>query len=395
MKQVAWCLVAFLSVTFLSCKKEGTVTPVGPGPDTIPQVSEYLVKAKESHQYTVNNLLTSFGSYRVNSTTSPGISYEWYVASQLYADIAMVSIGDSNYYPYMDKTFTWLQNMWDKAGADGGYFAQANIDGSGAAGDKYVDDNSLTGVIYLAAYDVTTGTTKQQYLDKAKACANWIIKSGLWDNFQGGGFWWSTQKIYKPTQTNGLALQLFLELYKITGDELYKGWADSIMSWLNSNMFDASKGLFIWQFDNTGKRYSTIFTYDNAIMLEAFLLYADITKDNSYLGKAQGLANAMNKVLWSSTYNTYIFNTDDIRVTPAWCGWASQALIRLYEVDGNASWLSYAKGNINTINAVLRDASSHGYYQFASLNGAGRYPNMEGVDVAWMQRVQALLSRYK
>jgi len=153
--------------------------------------------------------------------------------------------------------------------------------------------------------------------------------------------------------------------------------------------------LFFWQYDSTGKKYPTIFTYDNAIMIEAYLLYADVMHDNSYLSKAQALGNAMNKTLWNGNHNLYVFNTDDVRITPAWCGWASQAMIKLYEADKNISWLAYAKGNIDAINVVLRDASSHGYYQFAGLDGAGRYTNMEGVDAAWMQRVQALLSQYK
>lgn len=399
MKHICWSLVAFVVATFASCgKNDSPVTPPGNGGDTTttpPQVSAYLTLAKETHDFSINNLLTSYNSYRVNTTTNPNIAWEWYNSSQVYADAAMVAIGDTSYLSYMNKTTAWLQNMWDKSDPDGGYFAQSDLDGSGAAGDKYVDDNSLTGVIYLAAYDVTTGATKADYLNKAQACANWIINSGLWDNSQGGGFWWSTQKVYKPTQTNGLALQLFSRLYKITGNVLYKQWADAVLNWLNSTMYDATKGLYIWQYDNTGKKYSTIFTYDNAIIIDAFLYYGDAMNDDSYVNKAQAIGNAMNTVLWNSNYNLYIFNTDDIRITPAWCGWASQAMIHLYEKDGNNLWLSYAKGNIDAINVVLRDASSHGYYQFAGLNGAGRYTNMEGVDAAWMQRVQALLSQYK
>jgi uncharacterized protein YyaL (SSP411 family) len=295
----------------------------------------------------------------------------------------------------MNKTFKWLDNLWDKTDVNGGYFAFANLDGSGSAGIKYIDDNSLTGVIFLEAYNVTSGSIKQQYLDKAKACANWIINSGLWDNNFGGGFWWNTDKPVKSTQTNGLVLQLFLRLYDITHESIYKDWADSVNNWLRSIMYDASTGLFFWQYDNTGKKYPTIFTYDNAIMIEAYLLYADVMHDNSYLSKAQALGNAMNKTLWNGNHNVYEFNTDDARITPAWCGWASQAMIKLYEADKNISWLAYAKGNIDAINVVLRDAASHGYYQFAALDGAGRYTNMEGVDAAWMQRVQALLSQYK
>jgi uncharacterized protein YyaL (SSP411 family) len=117
--------------------------------------------------------------------------------------------------------------------------------------------------------------------------------------------------------------------------------------------------------------------------------------DAGYLAKAQAIGNAMNKTLWDGAHNVYIFNTSDIRINPAWCGWASQAMIKLYEADKNTSWLNYAKGNIDAINVVLRDPNSHGYYQFAGLDGAGRYTNIEGVDQAWMQRVQALLSKYR
>lgn len=390
--------VVFAMMVFVACSKsDNAVTPPsqGGGDTSQPQVSEYLIKAKETHDFVINNLLTSYNSYRVNTTTNTNSAFEWYTASQLYADAAMVSLGDTSYLPYMNKTFKWLDNLWDKTDVNGGYFAFANLDGSGSGGIKYVDDNSLTGVIFLEAYNVTSGSIKQEYLDKAKACANWIINSGLWDNNFNGGFWWRTDKPVKSTQTNGLVLQLFLRLYGITHESIYKDWADAVNNWLRNNMYDASTGLFFWQYDSTGKKYPTIFTYDNAIMLEAYLLYADVMHDNSYLSKAEALGNAMNKTLWNGNHNLYVFNTDDVRITPAWCGWASQAMIKLYEADKNISWLAYAKGNIDAINVVLRDASSHGYYQFAGLDGAGRYTNMEGVDAAWMQRVQALLSKHK
>ena len=285
--------------------------------------------------------------------------------------------------------------MDGKYDPNGGYFAAAQLDGSGASGTKYVDDNSLSGMVYLEAYDVTSGADKTAYLAKAEACANWIIKSGLWDNSLGGGFWWNTEKPVKSTQTNGLVLQLFLRLYLITGQTVYRDWAISVNNWLTGKMYDSSTGLFIWQYDNTGKKFPEIFTYDNAIMLEAYLWYSKAMNDPAYINKAEAIANAMNKTLWDGAHNVYVFNTADKRINPAWCGWASQSMIRLYEADKNISWLAYAKGNIDAINTVLRDPGSKGYYQFAGLDGAGRYSNFEGVDQAWMQRIQALLSKYK
>ena len=220
MKKFLCGCLAVVIIAAASCSKD-TITPappVTPPVDTTPVVPvSYLTLANETHGFIVGNLMTQYSSYRANTTSHSTVAYEWYNASQIYADAAMVGAGDSSYLSYMNNTFKWMDNMWDKADPNGGYFAACNLNGSGAGGDKYVDDNGLTGMVFLEAYDVTTGADKQAYLDKAKACGGWIMNSGLWDNTYGGGFWWSTAKTFKPTQANGVALQLFLRLYNITG----------------------------------------------------------------------------------------------------------------------------------------------------------------------------------
>lgn len=387
-----------MAIAVSSCSKDKTTTdPGNTGNDTTStgNTSAYLTKAQQTAGFIETNLLTVYNSYRVNTTTSANTAYEWYNASQIYADAAMIANGDTTYAGKMKKTYSWLQNLWDRADANGGYFAFANLDGTGSSGTKYVDDNSLTGVAYLDAYDNTSGADKTAYLNSAESCAGWLMNSGLWDNTFGGGFWWSTDKTYKPTQSNGLALQLFLRLYQITGEQQYHDWAININNWLNSKMYDSNNGLYIWQIEVNGTVDNQNFTYDNAIMLEADLLYRESMKDDSYLAKAQALGNAMITTLWNAAHNVFIFNTTDIRMNPTYCGWASQAMIRLYEADNNPAWLGYAKGNIDAINLVLRDGASYGYYQYAGLDGTGRYTNMEGVDQAWMQRVQVMLSKYK
>jgi uncharacterized protein YyaL (SSP411 family) len=396
-------LLAVVALTLITaCEDKQQPSPVVK-PDTtkpttpVPTVSRYLTAAKKTHAYVLANLLTPYKSYRVNATTDPTSAFEWYNVSQIYADAAMVKLGETSHTTYMNDSFNWMSHMWDDARPNGGYFGFVRIDGSEKGSDtlKYIDDNALSGVVYLEAYEVSTGAQKAAYLDKAKACANWLIKSGTWDNTFDGGFWWNTAKTVKPTQSNGLAMQLFTRLYAITGESVYREWASAVDKWLSTKLYESSTGLFVWQIDRAGKRFTEKFTYDNAIMVEAFLLYGEVMKDASYLVKAQALGNAMNRTLWDKTHNVYIFNTSDLRISPAWCGWGSQAMIKLYESDKNTSWLGYAQGNIDAINTVLRDASTNGYYQFATLNGAGRYANIEGVDVAWMQRIQALLSKYR
>lgn len=405
MRKRSFIFFALPLVLLFSCgKSHVTPTPIktdttgntgGGGTNPPPAGSTYLANAQSTHSFITSFYLTAYGSYRVNTTTNTTQAFEWYNASQLYADAAMVASGDNSYAPYMNNTFQWLQNLWDKSDKNGGYFAGGNLDGSGASGTKYVDDNSLTGVAYLAAYDVTTGTTQAQYLTAAENIANWLINSGLWDTSFGGGFWWNTDKPVKPTQSNAIALQFFLRLYQITGQSVYHDWAVQINTWLNTKMLDSATGLYIWQIESNGTLDTYKFTYDNAIMVDAELLWAKVMNDNSYLGKAQALGNAMINTLYNKTYNVFIFNTNDIRVNGCYCGWASQAMIDLYVADGNSNWLTYAKANIDRINLVLKSSSNNGYYQYASLDGAGRYTNMEGVDQAWMQRVQVLLSKYK
>ncbi|NTE04470.1 hypothetical protein G6M26_05660 [Agrobacterium tumefaciens] len=402
MKKIFLNTLLILSIFFwAACKKDSAVAPVTPPPVVPPATGpgasvDYLKQAQETHIFTINNLLTASYGYRANTTTHANNCYEWYNVSQIYADAAMVGIGQTKHLAYMNNTFKFMENMWDKKDLRGGYFASVNLDGSGAGGDKYVDDNALSGMVYLEAYEVTTGADKQAYLTKAKACGDWLISSGLWDNVYGGGFYWNTLKPDKPTQTNGLTLQLFLKLYSLTGESIYRDWAKQVNDWLNAKMYDPITGLYIWKIDGLGegKRHTDKFTYDNAIMVEAFILYSKIMNDPAYLTRAQNLGKAMNMTLWNAAWKGYIFNTNETRINPAWCAWGSQAMIRLYEADKNESWLVYAKENINRLNIANRNQTTFGYYFFAGFDGQNRSPEIETVDQAWMQRIQALLSKY-
>jgi uncharacterized protein YyaL (SSP411 family) len=308
----------------------------------------------------------------------------------------MVRYGDARYTSYMNNTFAWMNNMWNHGSSVGGYFAAANVDGSGQGGGQYVDDNSLTGIVYLDCYDVTSGTTQANYLTAAENIANWLMYSGQWDTTYGGGFWWSDSKQVKPTQSNGLAMQLFLRLYQITGRTYYRDWANSVKNWLESQMYDSSDGLYLWQIESGGVKEYTKFTYDNGIMIEADLLYDRVMGDTSYLKKAEALARNMNALLWNSTSKVYEINTADIRVNPTWSGWASQSFIKLYQADGNTTWLDYAQANIDFINAHLRNNTTYGYYQYCNIDGTNvDTTHIEGVDQAWMQRIQSMMANYR
>jgi hypothetical protein len=406
-KQLHVASLIFMGIIFVSCHEE--IEKAEPRPETntinysktkdnanarVPN-SVYWNRANQTHDFVVGNLLTPFNSYRANTTTHVNNAWEWYQISQILADAEMIRQGDLRYASYMNNTYSWMGNMWHNASPIGGYFASANLDGSGAAGDKYIDDNALTGVIYLECYNVTTGTQQTNYLNSAKATANWLMNSNMWDNTFGGGFWWNTTKPVKPTQSNGLAMQLFIRLYRITGQSYYLNWANSVRTWLEANMYDTTDGLFIWQIEANGTKRMDKFTYDNAIMIEAYLDFYNSTGDNNYRIKAINLAIKLNTKLWDYGKNVYKFNTNDPRVNPAWCGWASQSMIKLYKNDPNPAWLDYAKKNIDFLNTYNRNASNGGYCAFTNLNGTISDNRYEGVDQAWMQRINAQMAEYQ
>jgi uncharacterized protein YyaL (SSP411 family) len=160
-------------------------------------------------------------------------------------------------------------------------------------------------------------------------------------------------------------------------------------------MYDPTDGLFIWQIEANGTKRMEKFTYDNAIMIEAYLDFYNVTGDNSYRIKAINLAIKLNTKLWDYGQNVYKFNTNDPRVNPAWCGWGSQAMIKLYKNDPNTAWLDYAKKNIDFLNTYNRNTSNGGYYTFTNLNGTISDNRVEGVDQAWMQRINAEMAEYQ
>jgi uncharacterized protein YyaL (SSP411 family) len=369
-----------------------TLTLIIVTPSACFATSAYWTKAEQTHDFVVGNLLTSYNSYSI--TPGSSTTYTWYNVSQMDADANMIQQGDTRYASYMNNTYSFMSHLWDTGSKNGGYYAAANISGSGAGGAQYVDDNSLTGVAYLDAYQASSGSQQAAYLASAEAIANWLMNSGQWDTTCGGGFWWSTAKTVKPTQSNGLAMQLFLRLYGITGKSYYSQWATSIKSWLETKMH-GSNGLYIWQLSNTCAAQTTNFTYDNAIMIEADLLWASTMSDASYITKAENIATSMNSVLWSTTYKVYQFTSNDAVVNVTWCVWASEALVRLYQADGDSTWLTYAQENIDYMNNHLRDNSNYGYYDQCKLDGSNRSSTFEEVDQAWMERTQGLLSQYR
>src|SRR5205823_8056308 len=131
MKIQICCGIAALTLVLASCGKSKVTPDNGSNPGNTGGTgggtaggttteSVYLTNAKATHAFITSGYATSYGSYRVNTTTNTNGAFEWYVASQLYADAAMVSQGDASYQASMNNTFSWLGKLVDKTDANGG-----------------------------------------------------------------------------------------------------------------------------------------------------------------------------------------------------------------------------------------------------------------------------------
>ena len=115
-------------------------------------------------------------AYR-RSTAEPGIADQWYVASQLWADAALLRATDharlestagsdilpQNWDPqdtrcHVDKGFSFLDRLWDYTSA--GYFPHSNPVGTDVdtVAARYGDDNSVGGLALLVAAEIQNRT---------------------------------------------------------------------------------------------------------------------------------------------------------------------------------------------------------------------------------------------
>jgi len=73
----------------------------------------------------------------------------------------------------------------------------------------------------------------------------------------------------------------------------------------------------------------------------------------------------------------------------------TEAFVRLYETDRDPAWLDDAQANVDMLNLFLRDPTTGGYFSECRVDGSNRTTLQQCVDQSWMQRAQALLSRYR
>jgi len=240
------------------------------------------------------------------------------------------------------------------------------------ASSRFYDDNEWVAIAYLDAYN---RTHKQKYLDVSKMIWR-FIESGI-DTVSGSGVYWKEGDMKsKNTCSNGPAIIVALELYKITGQKQYLQKALDLYKWTNKYL-QSPEGTY---YDNIAvpslKVAKAEFTYNTGTMLQSNALLFQITKGHKYLAEAQRIAKAGKERFFKNGRlpNEYWFNAVLLR-----------GYIALYKIDKNKDWIGFFEEDANNIWNTERGAD----------NLLGKEPAKRLIDQGAMIEIYARLQQIR
>ena len=235
---------------------------------------------------------------------------------------------------------------------------------------RFYDDNEWVAIAYLDAYN---RNHKKKYLEVSQMIYRFII-GGL-DTAAGGGIYWKEgDKSTKNTCSNGPAILVALQLYRITNNAAYLNKALEIYKWTNENL-QSPEGLY---YDNikisSGKIGKAFYTYNLGTMLQSNVLLYEITKDKKYLTEAERVALAGKTHFFKDGRlpNEYWFNAVMFR-----------GYEELYKADKNKGWITFFAEDADHIWEKERDAD----------HMLGTKPAKRLIDQAAMIEIYARLQR--
>ena len=385
----------------------------------------YAERALRTQRYTMAHLANlprlercgwvAFIGYERNDGSV--LSDAWYDAAQLQADAAMVRLGQIEQSCVLHKTAAFFDLVAAPLPA-GGYYPRADVDGQNlSSAHLYADDTALIGLALLEARDASTDEVERaRLLERAEHAAVLLTDAGLWDETFGGGVWWNSRRGLsaegKPAQTTALAAQLFLRLYEATGEPRHAEWARACLDWLEARLVDPIRRLYHytirhWDMPNQGGEYreESLFNYDQGIMIEVHVLAERLLEPGGgHLERAREVATGMQSTFWDSDLGGYRINGDRPDVSAAYGAWVTQSLLALHAADPNPLWLTWARANLDAMEAHLVEAPEDGYANlYFRCEDPKRIGCQDGerwsydptrylVSQAWMQRAQALLA---
>ena len=161
----------------------------------------------------------------------------------------------------------------------------------GPGGATYYDDNAWVGLNLVHAYQETS-RTKDLTLAQDEfdfAVAGWDASST--DGCPGGIFWEDVAGSQRNATANGANAELGAELALLTNDSSDLTWAERIYQWAVTCL-GTSSGLYDDHVEPNGSVDSTVWSYNQGVMVGAGVLLDKATGTGAYLTQAEQTASA-------------------------------------------------------------------------------------------------------
>jgi hypothetical protein len=239
------------------------------------------------------------GLYRerlpVAATDNP-YSYEWPFSQVHVATLDLTGVPGrvgASFRDDLAARAVGQQRYWSTRGTTGvpGYASYVEKP-YGSGGDFFYDDNEWVGLLdvqqYLMAGDRAALADAERVFT--------LIRSG-WDtdttHAAAGGVFWTqaTWSVDRNTVSNMPGAELGLRLYQLTGRRSYLDFSLRMYEWTNRNLL-APDGLYWDHLDLAGTVQKTHWSYNQGVPVGVNVLLYRITRDRTYLRRAQAIARA-------------------------------------------------------------------------------------------------------
>ena len=210
----------------------------------------------------------------------------------------------------------------------------------GPGGATYFDDNAWVGLNLIHDYLLTSNRTD---LTLAQNELNFIISgwdTNNTDGCPGGVLWEDIAGSQRNTSANGAGAALAVELDRLTGNTSDLALATSMYQWVATCLGTAS-GLYNDHVNPNGSVNTTIWSYNQGVMVGAGVLLYKLTGNSTYLNQAEQTAAA------AASY----FGTGTVLVNqgPAFNAIYFRNLFLLNQIVPNAAYASEAQSFASTM----------------------------------------------
>ena len=194
--------------------------------------------------------------------------------------------------------------------------------------------------IVLAMLELYDLTGNEVYVARSEDAMEFIMSCENISSVPYGGIRWHESNTDGTRMcSTGPVCLANLVLYQATGDSYYFDNGLRLYEWaIDYGLKDSTTGLYHQGVHGSGDIDYGHLGYDTAPMMQAAVRLYQITANDDYLTDAQGIARSLDTIFVDSLDNS-------LKQTGKWCGHdMANAFVDLYEVDQNQHWLDVIAG---------------------------------------------------